>query len=484
LSSRDAAFQVTLESNFPEIYRGQGTRMKKVIGLALATLALSACDHPSSGTAEQTQEKHHYLNPNELWAAVGNGVPRWEDQSNNLGEGGEIVIGQTERYETKVSYTKGRVYRSRVLPSSDKDVSYHYKEGYAFCLSTMPKFYNNTVPATTTFSTYVKAFVASILHPELTRDKKNKLEPTEEVAHLIEALGGKSGASVSRDDPMVQFYIYKDWLWRASFDNVADVLCAIPIVPSAAGRIESEASVDQPLDNRLLTPPPDAVSDARERATHPLAANQQPTAATSYVAPKLIAKVAPQYPGQAIRQRHEGTVLVRVEINREGGVVGTKVASSSGYIELDSAAAAAAGKIRFEPAQTGGVAVATYAEVPIAFSFSAHPASAAGPASEGSGSSTVERNVGASARRPSFDCLNASTATEHAICGSDDLSRLDARVGVLYRLVLVDSPPERQETVRVAQRRWIIERQAQCGGEASCIQEFLQSRSGQLQALL
>ncbi len=76
-----------------------------------------------------------------------------------------------------------------------------------------------------------------------------------------------------------------------------------------------------------------------------------------------------QYPPALFDQKVEGEVVLRLFIDSTGRLVpeSTKVAESSGYPALDSAALAGALKLRFAPAKRRGVAVATVFLQPVAF---------------------------------------------------------------------------------------------------------------------
>jgi protein TonB len=79
---------------------------------------------------------------------------------------------------------------------------------------------------------------------------------------------------------------------------------------------------------------------------------------------------APRYPRQALRQRLEGTVTLRVLVDEQGWPKEVEVERSSGHRELDRAAREQVlAKWRFHPAQAQGRAVRAYALVPIAFSL-------------------------------------------------------------------------------------------------------------------
>jgi periplasmic protein TonB len=77
--------------------------------------------------------------------------------------------------------------------------------------------------------------------------------------------------------------------------------------------------------------------------------------------PVAVNPVSPvEYPAALREQGIEGRVLLRLYADTQGAVVAesTKVAESSGYPALDSAAMAGAPKLRFSPALRGGRPVA------------------------------------------------------------------------------------------------------------------------------
>mgnify|MGYP003739866409 CR=1 FL=1 len=87
-------------------------------------------------------------------------------------------------------------------------------------------------------------------------------------------------------------------------------------------------------------------------------------------APRLVSQVPPSYPPEALRLRHQGIVVLRIAIDPHGLPGEVWVLRSSGFPELDQAAMAAARQWRFRPAQRGGKAVTSNANVPINFSLS------------------------------------------------------------------------------------------------------------------
>ena len=84
------------------------------------------------------------------------------------------------------------------------------------------------------------------------------------------------------------------------------------------------------------------------------------------------------FPSALGRERIEGTVLVRLFVDQTGAVVpdSTRIAESSGYPALDTAALEGARDLRFAPALRRGAPVATAFLQPIHFRT---PAPAATP---------------------------------------------------------------------------------------------------------
>lgn len=69
------------------------------------------------------------------------------------------------------------------------------------------------------------------------------------------------------------------------------------------------------------------------------------------------------YPTSARREKHEGTVVVRVEVLTDGHVGRVELARSSGFDDLDQAAVKAARDWRFEPATDGSRAIVSWTDV-------------------------------------------------------------------------------------------------------------------------
>jgi periplasmic protein TonB len=75
----------------------------------------------------------------------------------------------------------------------------------------------------------------------------------------------------------------------------------------------------------------------------------------------------PEYPVAEIRQGHEGTVLLSLQILPNGRVGAVRIDQSSGYAKLDEAAAREARRWRMKPGTSDGVTMAMWKRVPIKF---------------------------------------------------------------------------------------------------------------------
>ena len=109
-------------------------------------------------------------------------------------------------------------------------------------------------------------------------------------------------------------------------------------------------------------PPRGAVGAGGEATGSVAGAADQPPVATNPVSPV-------EYPPALFEQGVEGRVLLRLYVDSGGRVVpdSTRLAESSGYPALDSAALAGAAGLRFSPALRGGRPVAGPFLQPIQF---------------------------------------------------------------------------------------------------------------------
>ncbi len=79
--------------------------------------------------------------------------------------------------------------------------------------------------------------------------------------------------------------------------------------------------------------------------------------------------IAPRYPSAELAAGIEGTVMLIVRVNAQGTVDNVWLETSSGSVALDTAAAEAVRKWRFNPALRNGVAVAYEIRKPVKFAI-------------------------------------------------------------------------------------------------------------------
>lgn len=120
---------------------------------------------------------------------------------------------------------------------------------------------------------------------------------------------------------------------------------------------------------RRATPAPVAVPDISEDvADQPPADTVPQYAGTTQTKPaRPLRNPHPVYPADAVRDRLQGLVILRVTISSEGTVTAVTIAESSGHRQFDRAARDAVLQWRFEPATRAGQAVEWTARLPIRF---------------------------------------------------------------------------------------------------------------------
>lgn len=113
-----------------------------------------------------------------------------------------------------------------------------------------------------------------------------------------------------------------------------------------------------------------ADADAARKTARAERTARERTAAQPRIAdrgPEPVARVQPTYPPMAYRNREEGSVLVRADIDANGIPGDVILVRRSGSRELDNAALAAVRQWHFRPAIENGRAVASAVEVPVDF---------------------------------------------------------------------------------------------------------------------
>ena len=121
------------------------------------------------------------------------------------------------------------------------------------------------------------------------------------------------------------------------------------------------------------TPPP-PVQEVSSMATQapppaPPAPPAPPSDITASQDLSYNSRIQPKYPPQAMRQHHEGTVILMILVGVDGSPKDIKVDKSSGFRELDRAAMEAARQWRFNPTIRNGQKVEGYARVPVNFNL-------------------------------------------------------------------------------------------------------------------
>ena len=83
--------------------------------------------------------------------------------------------------------------------------------------------------------------------------------------------------------------------------------------------------------------------------------------------PRYQLNTPPTYPGLARKRGQEGTVILQVQINKEGRVEDLEIDVSSNFALLDRAALAAVKKWSFEPGRRGEERMTMWVRVPVTF---------------------------------------------------------------------------------------------------------------------
>jgi hypothetical protein len=79
------------------------------------------------------------------------------------------------------------------------------------------------------------------------------------------------------------------------------------------------------------------------------------------------------------------------------------------------------------------------------------------------------------AAAPCFDCTNARTDTEQAICDSPVLAALDSNLAADYQQALSEASTAARDAIRADQVTWLMHRDL-CGRDAECIEREMRSR--------
>lgn len=158
---------------------------------------------------------------------------------------------------------------------------------------------------------------------------------------------------------------------------VVDIIVPTPIKPvpleptPAPLKSQSHVATIAPPAIVIVTPPSNLPVATIELAPPALASAPANTLAEE-TAPSAIAygsRTQVAYPIEALRNREQGTVILRVLVGADGSVLGVEIEKSSGSRSLDRAAREAVAKWRFHPATRNGVARSAWASVPVTFNL-------------------------------------------------------------------------------------------------------------------
>lgn len=91
----------------------------------------------------------------------------------------------------------------------------------------------------------------------------------------------------------------------------------------------------------------------------------------------------------------------------------------------------------------------------------------------------LERRATTARPSPSFDCAQATSPTEKAICANFELSSLDRSVALAFRQALRRQGDGEHASLRQTQKDWLKTRD-ECGDKVDCLDDKLSSRIDEL----
>lgn len=127
---------------------------------------------------------------------------------------------------------------------------------------------------------------------------------------------------------------------------------------------QSQTPVAVPTPTRAVEAPA-AVS--KQEAPIALPVMQKPVVLSGDLSVSCPVRTAPKYPRISLKMDEEGSVVVRVKLDKEGAIAEASVKSSSGYKRLDEAAISAVKTWKCHPAMRDNIAVEAYALQPFEF---------------------------------------------------------------------------------------------------------------------
>lgn len=143
-------------------------------------------------------------------------------------------------------------------------------------------------------------------------------------------------------------------------ENIAGQAPQPALKAQPVAQSKPKAALPAPRETR-----PVASGPARNIASAPGSAGNHGSGGTPL--PCYRSNPKPDYPPIALQTRHEGVVLVAVDVSTNGRPTSVNLAHSSGFAELDQSALHTMWRWRFEPARLGGLAVASHVNIPVRF---------------------------------------------------------------------------------------------------------------------
>jgi uncharacterized protein len=83
------------------------------------------------------------------------------------------------------------------------------------------------------------------------------------------------------------------------------------------------------------------------------------------------------------------------------------------------------------------------------------------------------------AQAASYDCTQARTPPEIAVCANPELSQIDEDLANLYRTLLNELPARQADRMQQDQRSWLKARNS-CGADVRCLKARYQERLARL----
>lgn len=147
--------------------------------------------------------------------------------------------------------------------------------------------------------------------------------------------------------------------------EVLEVVLAQRLFESEQPTLKDQESPFVPRES-LLAMLPDAARPTQQTAP-PEQKSSTNDSRQGLSPPRFDGNQPPRYPAQAVRQRLEGVVMLRLTLAADGRVTEVRVVESSGHDLLDAAAVATVRTWKGRPATRGGQPVSTIWDMPVRF---------------------------------------------------------------------------------------------------------------------